>query len=185
MLRAQARRSDLLSARVTADGSQVGLRIENLATHQGFSHSIPIAAPDDSSAEGIADAPSACVSADHCRPPLLPDFRTTEFTHASARTLTGQVGSITDPAFATTEMPLASGSPTLGPAPVTFARYSGNTTRSRPTRHGRSFNDTFKQGASPAAPPPPALAAADRLRHTLAAVSPRLACAATVEGARE
>jgi hypothetical protein len=150
------RPGDVLSARVTADaGNRIVLQLHNLTTHHQMERTVTVASPDLSSAEWIAEAPSACASAGNCQTLPLTDFGTVQFTRATAGTALGQAGTIADPAFTTTEITLSAGAPALGPQP---ARFSGATSEAKPSalqNGGRSFAVTYEQSANPTGSPPP------------------------------
>jgi hypothetical protein len=157
---------DRLAARVTLTAERVRLRIRNLTTHRSVTKTVRVPAPDTSSADWIAEAPSACVTAGQCRPLPLTDFGTVQFTGASATTTGGHARSISDPGFTATELTLNAAGPPLDPQPVGFSRASSaQATPSRLSQHGGAFALNFKPAAHPGPPPPPPVAAPDQLRH--------------------
>ncbi len=162
-LKLTVRPRDLIAARVSVDDRRVTLHIQNLTTDRSFTKTVSMRQPDTSSAEWIAEAPSECVSATQCQPLPLTDFGTVRFTRTVASTASGQVGTISDSHFTTTELTLSASGPMIGPQPADFTGASGEATPDGLSHHGSSFTVTFKQGATPAPPPP--IAAPDQLRH--------------------
>jgi hypothetical protein len=172
-LKLRVRPGDVVTARVTLDGSRVGLRIQNLTTHRRFAKTLSFPAPDTSSAEWIAEAPSECVSANLCQTLPLTDFGTVHFTSSTATSAGAHPGTITDPAFTATELTLSSDAPVAGPRRVAFTPASGGATPSGVSALGGAFVVTFQRG-TPAATPAP-LAAPDQLRHTPKIARPSIA----------
>ena len=104
---------DAFSASVSATGSIVSIRIMNTTRKKLFTKKLTMAAPDLSSAEWIAEAPSTC-SNFGCRPLPLANFGTVPFSGAVA-TGNGHAGSIADSAWAATAVSLqGSGSNRFG-----------------------------------------------------------------------
>jgi len=157
---------DLLSARVSIAGDRVKLHIENLTTRRSFTKTVAMPSPNRSSAEWIAEAPSACVSGSQCQTLPLTDFGAVRFTHARASIAGARTsGTITDPAFAITELKLSAAGPMLGQPG--FVTSSTDTAQARPSslsQNGGVFTVSFKQPTSPA-PRPPSATAADQLRR--------------------
>lgn len=163
-IRLGVRPGDRITAQVTVDGGLVLLRIQNLADHRTIARTIRFSAPDTSSAEWIAEAPSACADG-RCQPLPLTDFGTIGFTGATAATAGGRVGTITNSAFTTIELTLSAGAPVAGPEPTSFAPYAGDATPARPSHDGADFTVSFEHRASTLPPPPSPQAAPDQLRH--------------------
>jgi hypothetical protein len=88
---------DKISSTVGVDGDQVSIHLENETTGKSFDKTLQMENPDTSSAEWIAEAPSACEggTSGNCQPVPLADFESVDFTSASA-TADGQTGSISD-----------------------------------------------------------------------------------------
>lgn len=158
------RPGDLLRARVVVHGQRVSLNLSNLSTGHTFRKTVRMTSADVSSEEWIAEAPSACATATQCEPLPLSDFGAVSFSHARATTSRGHSGTITDPAFSTTEMTLVPGGPVIGPAFVGAAS-SGAATPSALAPGGAAFTVTYQQTTLPSSPPP--FAAADLLRHDI------------------
>ena len=96
---------DPLSARVAVTGQTVSLHISNTTRGTVFTKKLRMASPDVSSAEWIAEAPSACNGYGGCRPLPLTNFGTVTFAGATA-TAGGHTGTISDPAWPETAIAL-------------------------------------------------------------------------------
>ena len=99
---------DKISSTVGVDGNKVSIHLKNETTGKTFDKTLQMDNPDTSSAEWIAEAPSACQggTSGNCQPVPLADFSSVDFTKASA-TADGQTGSISD--FNATPMQLQPG----------------------------------------------------------------------------
>jgi len=84
-----------LTASVKVNGTEVTLQIRNLTRRTNFTKTLSMAAPDLSSAEWIAEAPTGC-NASGCVQLPLAKFSTLTFTKASATTSDGHTGTISD-----------------------------------------------------------------------------------------
>jgi hypothetical protein len=87
---------DHISAKVSVSGSNVTVSLSDQTTGQSTTKTLQMDSPDTSSAEWIAEAPSACDGSGSCQPLPLADFGTVQFTSASA-TANGHTGTISDP----------------------------------------------------------------------------------------
>jgi hypothetical protein len=74
----------------------VTVSLSDETTGQSTTKTLQMDSPDTSSAEWIAEAPSACDGSGSCQPLPLSDFGTVQFTSATA-TATGHTGTIADP----------------------------------------------------------------------------------------
>jgi hypothetical protein len=90
-----------VSASVTVVGTNVTLRLDNLTRHTFFQKTVVVPAPDLSSAEWIAEAPTACNADGQCGVLPLANFRSVSFTQAVA-TGDGHTGPISDTAWLAT-----------------------------------------------------------------------------------
>jgi hypothetical protein len=100
---------DRINGSVTVDGQQVTVTLKDLTRGTSFSKVLQMASPDTTSAEWIAEAPSACDStATRCRQVTLTNFGTVRFSQASATDSTGHIGTITDPTWSPTALTLQS-----------------------------------------------------------------------------
>jgi Peptidase A4 family len=158
-------RGDRITARGTVRGHQVRLRIANLTTRRSVTRTVRMAAPDTSSAEWIAEAPSACVSASQCHVLPLTNFGTVSFAGATAGLAGEREATITAAGRTTTAITLTGGAPEIGPMPAAVPADTGLAVPSPLSDGGSSFTITVRQRPQPQGPPPPPLAAPDRLRH--------------------
>jgi hypothetical protein len=92
-----------MSALVRVRGHRVTLQLRNRTTHEAFSKTITMRAPDTSSANWIAEAPTMRIKKrDYLFP--LTDFGTIRFTNARATSADGHRGTIGDPAWKPTRV---------------------------------------------------------------------------------
>lgn len=86
---------DTITAAVLVRDTTVTLQITNRTRHARFTKTLSVAAPDLSSAEWVAEAPSLCSSAGRCRVVPLANFGAVRFSGAAA-TANTHPGVITD-----------------------------------------------------------------------------------------
>jgi hypothetical protein len=96
-----------ISANVTVNGQLVIVNLKNLTRKTSFTKRLVMSAPDVSSAEWIAEAPSACSSSGDCRTLPLANFGTVSFTSAMALAA-GHGGTIVDAGWTATAIELQS-----------------------------------------------------------------------------
>ena len=96
-----------VSASVKVNGTNVTLTFKNLTRKTSFTKTLTMAAPDVSSAEWIAEAPSACDTYGRCRQVTLTNFGKLTFTNALA-TAGGHTGTVSDSLWAATPIELQS-----------------------------------------------------------------------------
>jgi hypothetical protein len=96
-----------ITASVKVAGTKVTLQIKNLTRKTTFTKTLRMSAPDLSSAEWVAEAPSACSSAGRCAQLPLSNFGSLSFTRAST-TANAHAGTISDPAWTSTMIQLVS-----------------------------------------------------------------------------
>jgi hypothetical protein len=96
---------DQITTSVNVNGTTVLVQIKNRTRKTSFTKSLQVAAPDLSSAEWIAEAPSACTSSGRCTILPLANFGTVNFTRAAA-IASGHPGTITDPTWASDSISL-------------------------------------------------------------------------------
>jgi hypothetical protein len=96
-----------ISANVTVNGQLVIVDLKNLTRKTSYTKRLFMSAPDVSSAEWIAEAPSACTSSGDCTALPLANFGTVSFTSAKALAA-GHGGTIVDPGWAATAIELQS-----------------------------------------------------------------------------
>jgi hypothetical protein len=96
-----------LSASVKVNGTKVTVQIKNLTRNTSFTRVLTMAAPDVSSAEWIAEAPSVCDNYGRCRTIPLTDFGTIKFSKSLA-TAGGHTGTVSDSLWTATSIQLQS-----------------------------------------------------------------------------
>ncbi len=102
----KVRPGDTISASVRVSGQTVTMQVRNVTRKTAVTKVRRMAAPDTSSAEWIAEAPSLCAASGVCRTVSLTDFGAVRFTKASA-TGGGHTGSISDRAWTATAIELS------------------------------------------------------------------------------
>jgi Peptidase A4 family len=146
---------DSLSATVSVTGETVSLRIADLTRGTVFTRNLTMAAPDLSSAEWVAEAPSTCSGYGGCRPLPLADFGTATFTAASA-TGNGHTGTISDPAWTETAVDLQGTTGGLFRGRFASTLPTADATPGPLSTDGSSFSVVWAQDTSaPAASPSP------------------------------
>jgi Peptidase A4 family len=134
-----------IAASVHVNGSTVTVRLANLTTGKTFTKTLLMATSDTSSAEWIAEAPSAATPGGATIVPLT-DFGMVRFTSATATSSTGHTGSIADSAWTATRIRLESGA-SGGPGPFgPFAAHSSGVeaTPGALASGGTAFSVTWK-----------------------------------------
>jgi hypothetical protein len=135
---------DQITTSVNVNGTTVLVQIKNRTRKTSFTKALQVAAPDLSSAEWVAEAPSACDSSGRCTVLPLANFGTVTFTRAAA-IATGHPGTISDPTWANEAI-------TLVPQPSRFfAARSSSTAGAAPaalSADGRSFGVSWLANAA-------------------------------------
>jgi len=145
---------DTIAASVTVGHSTgVVLHLRDETTHREFSKRVTMHAPDTSSAEWIAEAPSTCERSGCITLPLT-DFGSVSFTGASVLTRDGTSGSISNPAWKAVPIELQGDIQAFAAntAPVSDGATPGELVDS-----GSAFTVTWHQMTAPAPAAPPAL----------------------------
>jgi Peptidase A4 family len=101
------RPGDTVSASVSVSGHTVRFFLANRTRGTVYSNTLQATSVDTSSAEWIAEAPSACDSPTRCQTLPLADFGTTTFANATATSVFGHTGPIADPAWPRTAITLS------------------------------------------------------------------------------
>jgi hypothetical protein len=140
-VRLSVRAGDVVSASVSVSGQTVVVRLRDLTRGTGFTKTLHMSSPDVSSAEWIAEAPSAWDGRWYRTLPLT-DFGTVTFRRATA-TAGGHTGTIADAAWTATAIEL-SGS---GGGPGPFAAYTSpaGAVPGALSRTGSAFVVTWRQ----------------------------------------
>jgi hypothetical protein len=149
----RVRPGDSIAASVTASRASIVVHIRDLTSGRSFSKRLPFPGPDTSSAEWIAEAPSAC-DRSGCNVLPLTNFGAVGFTSASALTAGGHAGPISDPAW--NAIPIE-----IQGVPEAFAADATPTvdsaTPSALGDAGSSFSVTWQQMTAPGPPSPPVI----------------------------
>jgi hypothetical protein len=101
---------DQITTSVNVNDTTVLVQIKNRTRRTSFTKALQVAAPDLTSAEWIAEAPSACSSVGRCTILPLANFGTVNFTRAAA-IASSHPGTLTDPTWATDDIRLVPQSP--------------------------------------------------------------------------
>jgi hypothetical protein len=116
---------DTISAVVLVNGSSVTVRVRNLTRRTVATKRLTMStAPDVSSAEWVAEAPSSCTSAGRCTILPLTNFGTVSFSQAAVATVDGLSGTISSPSWAATPIELVT-NPAAGTGATPGALASG------------------------------------------------------------
>jgi hypothetical protein len=137
-------------ASVKVSGSKVTVTVKNLTRRTTFTKTLTMAAPNVSSAEWIAEAPSACDTYGRCRQVTLTNFGKVAFTRTLA-TAGGHTGTVTDSLWTATPIELQSF--------ADFGRFAaaGSGSQAVPTglsSDGSSFTVTYAELETPSQPDP-------------------------------
>jgi len=95
-IRMRVRPGDGMYATVTVTGNTVVLTLLDSTTHRSFKKTLHASEVDVSSAEWIVEAPSDCINANTCQTLPLADFGSATFAFASAQSVAGHLGTISD-----------------------------------------------------------------------------------------
>jgi len=132
-----------LSAFVKVNGSKVTVQIKNLTRNTSFTKVLTMAAPDVSSAEWIAEAPSVCSSYGRCRAVPLTDFGTIKFSKSLA-TARGHTGTVSDARWTATSIQLQS---TGGFGPFASATSTAEAVPTGLSADGSGFSVSYSSAA--------------------------------------
>jgi hypothetical protein len=137
---------DGIAASVGVSGSTVTIRITNVTQKKRtFAKRLIMRSPrpDISSAEWVAEAPSACTRAGLCRVVPLANFGSIAFVVAKA-TAGGHTGTISDAAWSPTAISLVGGD-AAGPGQIIGAPVSVDAIPTPLSPDGSSFGVTWRQ----------------------------------------
>jgi hypothetical protein len=152
------RPGDTITATVTVEGTKVTLQVANATTGKSVTKVKRMTAPDTSSAEWVAEAPSLCSGNGYCRTVELSDFGKVRFSKATATSIDGHTGSISDRAWTATSIQLVADA---GGRRYGYDRYEpyGTAASATPTAlsaRGTAFTVRWQGTSGTAnAPPPP------------------------------
>jgi hypothetical protein len=138
---------DHISAKVSVSGSDVTVSLSDQTTGQSTTKTLQMDSPDTSSAEWIAEAPSACDGSGSCQTLPLADFGTVQFTSATA-TANGHTGTVSDPNWSAQAVELGSS----GISDVSYGSGDGasSATPSSLSSDGSSFSVASGSGSGSA-----------------------------------
>jgi hypothetical protein len=173
-LRMKVHPGDRMAASVTVRGKMVALHLHDLSTGSSFAKSLRMGSPDTSSAEWIAEAPSACAGANQrCQTLPLADFSRVRFSDASAATLGGPSRAISSPLFDATQVTLESSGIGFGvPGRAIASSSNEKATPSALADSGSSFTITWEAGPQTRPPSSPGLATFSPARRASCLRSP-------------
>jgi Peptidase A4 family len=136
---------DHIAAKVNVSGSDVTMSLTDQTTGQSASKTAQLDSADTSSAEWIAEAPSACDGSGSCQTLPLADFGTVQFTGASA-TANGHTGPISDPNWSAQPVELGSG----GVSDVAYApdQSAAGAAPTSLSSDGASFSVSYQSSAA-------------------------------------
>jgi hypothetical protein len=133
---------DRISSKVSVSGQQVVVAVSDLTTDQSVTKTLRMSSPDTSSAEWIAEAPSACgQGVSDCQLLPLTDFGTVKFTSAIATSADGHSGTISDSQWNAAALQLTPGA-LAGATPSTLSS------------DGSSFEVAWSDSSSPSVSDP-------------------------------
>jgi hypothetical protein len=139
---------DGVAASVSVSGKTVSIRITNVRLKKTFAKKLTMKspAPDLSSAEWVAEAPSACTSTGFCSVLPLANFTGMTFVVAKA-TAGGHLGTISDPAWSPTQISLVGGGDATGPLQIVTASPAAEAFPTPLSPDGSSFGVTWSDVA--------------------------------------
>jgi hypothetical protein len=138
---------NVIAASVKVNGTQATLQIKNLTRRTKFTKKLRISAPDLSSAEWIAEAPSACNNSGRCIQLPLANFGTISFSRA-ATSAAGHAGTIEDPNWAPTAFNLIE-EPTVLAGPIAAQASPNGAAPSALSSNGASFAIAWQEAIAP------------------------------------
>ena len=128
-------------------GQKVTLTFKNLTRKTSFTKTLTMAAPDVSSAEWIAEAPSACDTYGRCRQVTLTNFGKITFTKALA-TAGGHTGTVSDSLWTATPIELQSFAD-FGPFASASASAGAQAVPASLSTDGSAFTVTYSELDTP------------------------------------
>jgi hypothetical protein len=138
---------NVIAASVKVKGTQATLQIRNLTRRTNFTKKLRVSAPDLSSAEWIAEAPSACSTSGRCVQLPLANFGTISFSRATT-TAAGHAGTIADPNWSVTALSLIE-RPSVLPSPIAAQASSSGAAPSDLSSNGMSFAVAWQETIAP------------------------------------
>jgi Peptidase A4 family len=155
------RPGDRIAAAVSVDGTNVTVALIDRTTGRWVTKTLHMSRPDTSSAEWIAEVPSACDDSGRCTTLSLANFGTVRFRDATVTTNSGHTGTIADPSWSVQAVRLNAVVNEGGAAGPGFASYviSDGAEPSSLSADGSSFSVSYLNtwDSGPGATPPPAI----------------------------
>jgi hypothetical protein len=143
---------DRITGTVTVEGSNVTVTLSNATTGASVTKTLQTNQIDTSSAEWIAEAPSTCDGSGDCQPLPLADFKTVDFSNATA-TAGGHTGSISDSDWSEEAVQLAAGGSFDGYGPTATAYEQSGSAGAEPSTlssDGSSFSVAWQNDGTSA-----------------------------------
>jgi hypothetical protein len=146
---------DTVTASIAVKGHSVRVHIADGTTHKSFTRTLRMSkpAPDTTAAEWILEAPSVCNAFGACVVLPLANFGTFPLGSASATTVGGHTGSISDPAWSATEVAMMSGGRGFGRPHFLGGQTDTGAVPSALSATGDAFSVTFAAPTPASAPP--------------------------------
>jgi hypothetical protein len=142
---------DHIYTRVVVDGNDVRISLSNQTTGQSTTKNLTMSAPDTSSAEWIAEAPSQCDQGlSNCQELPLADFGTVNFNNAFATDTGGHTGSVSDSQWSPVAVTLdgSNGLQGFGDSEFVSAGGSSGASPSNLSSTGSSFSVSYAGNGS-------------------------------------
>jgi hypothetical protein len=141
---------DRISASVAVSATNVAVSLSDQTTAQSYTNTLPMTSPDTSSAEWIAEAPSASDGQGNFQPLPLADFGSVTFASASA-TAGGHTGTIADSSWSAEPVALSeSSSATAQPSSLSSDGSSFSVARQAAADSSASAGSATPGGYGPA-----------------------------------
>jgi hypothetical protein len=147
---------DVISSAVVIDGSSVLVQVTDRTRKTRFTRHLTMAAPDQTSAEWIVEAPTQCNGGSSCRQLALTNFGSIAFSHSYAIG-NGISGTISSPSWIDTALQLVpAGSRFFGSVNGTDQPTGGPGAGTSPLApDGKGFTVTWQEQPPPASGPTP------------------------------
>jgi hypothetical protein len=147
---------DRVSSTVSVSDTTVTVYMADQTTGKAVTKTLQMDSPDASTAEWIAEAPSACDGSGNCQPMTLANFGTVTFSNASA-TSAGHTGTIADSEWSAQPVALTPAAGDSGFAATGDGQGTGGAEPSGLSGDGSSFSVGYVAGSDLSAAASPAL----------------------------
>jgi hypothetical protein len=138
------RPGDRIAASVSVRGKDVRISLRDLTSGSGVAFTRRMSSPDTSSADWIVEAPSLCTSDGRCQVEQLSNFGNVQFTRASATSVRGHTGAISDSRWSATKIELDTG----GNRPPFVGESSTGALPSALSASGSAFSVSYGQSVA-------------------------------------